>query len=334
MPVGRHISEWTKRLGLVLAATILALAGAELLVRLLVPVRNVGPSFTTYDPVYGKWLKRDARIVRKTPEFTMRLSTNAQGFRQDRTVPPGSRPVLFLGDSFTMGYGVNDGEQYVALLQRAAPEIPMVNAAMGDNGNGRWVKFLRAPAYAPRLVVLQVMANDFDDNRREALFELAGNKLVERPVLPPGGSRLAQQAIEAVPGLADSHLIGLLRQVRSPSVVPRAANPASSTGDELTYALIAEALRICTSRGWPVIGVLVEIDDARLERLEELFGAYPLLRIPFRTERPELYYQTDGHWNAAGHRFVANHLVPLLVQYVPASTRTAARWQGKGVGNR
>jgi hypothetical protein len=37
-----------RNLGLLLVATLIALAMAEMVVRAFVPVRNVGPSFTTY----------------------------------------------------------------------------------------------------------------------------------------------------------------------------------------------------------------------------------------------------------------------------------------------
>ena len=42
-----------------------------------VPVRNVGPSFSIYDPVYGKTLRKGLRCRRIAPEFTMSFSTNA-----------------------------------------------------------------------------------------------------------------------------------------------------------------------------------------------------------------------------------------------------------------
>ncbi len=79
-----------------------------------------------------------------------------------------------------MGYGVNDGEEFVArvretLNERSAEAVPVINVGMGDNGNGRWVKFLRAEGekYNPSLVVLQIHGNDFQDNIREQLFELS-----------------------------------------------------------------------------------------------------------------------------------------------------------------
>lgn len=334
--LGQHrpLRRWVSKLAIAALSSLFALGMAELAVSFLVPVRDVGPAFTVDDPVYGKRLKASARITRKTPEFVMELRTNAQGFRQERVVDGGSRPVIFLGDSFTMGYGVDEGEQFVALLQGRLGELPLLNAGMGNNGNGRWLKFLRlaAPVYQPRLVVLQVMGNDFKDNLNEGLFELHSNELIERPVPPPSPSRILQHLVEVIPGLANSHLIGLLRQVwavwapadaeddsagAGPAAVQSTVtevDPSAAAEDALTLALIARAIEICQSNGWPVLGLSVEVKGARLTHLERLFASkgLALLQVRGKHERPDLYYRVDGHWNAAGHRHVAETLLPIL----------------------
>ena len=338
--------SWGGKLAIAALSTVFSLGVAELAVYFLVPVRDLGPSFTVDDPVYGKRIKANARITRKTPEFVMEFRTNAQGFRQERIVDNGSGPVIFLGDSFTMGYGVDEGEQFVALLQKRLGELSLLNAGMGNNGNGRWLKFLRlaAPAYQPRLVVLQVMGNDYEDNVAEGLFKLRGGKLLERPVPPRSSSRVLQQVVEAVPGLASSHLVALWRQVwavrapadgqsgaarRDPAAVQsstRAVDSSTSTGDALTLALLARAIEICQTNGWPVVGFSVEVTGDRLTRLERLFASrgLNLLRLPGKQERPDLYYRVDGHWNAAGHRHAAETLLPVLREKFPLPKWIAA----------
>ena len=51
-----------------------------------------------------------------------------------------------------------------------------------------------------------------------------------------------------------------------------------------------------------------------LVQLEGLFASrgVTLLRLPGKQDRPDLYYRVDGHWNAAGHRHVAETLLPVL----------------------
>lgn len=293
------------------------LVACELTVRAFVDVRNVGPSFTTYSPVYGKRLRRSISVKRITPEFEMRLSTNAQGFRQPDEVPAGSNPILFLGDSFTMGYGVSDGEEFVSVIRRQLPPQsgPFLNAGMGDNGNGRWIKFLNrdAPRYAPKLVVLQVMDNDFYDNPAEGLYVLRDGELVEQPIAPPGPREWIQSALNAIPLIARLHLVGLMRQVRNPTAVgPNDdAKPAEKNQSELTYRLVDRAIEICQEHGWPVLGLSVGLQGSRIERMRRIFAdrGVTLLEAPNRESRPDLYYRVDGHWNAKGHAYVAQLLL-------------------------
>ena len=125
----------------------------------------------------------------------MQFTTNSLGFRGPEPDSFPNHPILFLGDSFTAGYGVNDDEESPALIRKAlakrygAHRIPVVNTGLGDSGNGYWIKFLKKEGkrYDPRLVVLELCETDFEDNIREHLFGLSSlGELEELPVPPPG----------------------------------------------------------------------------------------------------------------------------------------------------
>ena len=73
-------ARW-ENLALAFIAILVSLGVCELVVRNFVSVRNVGPSFTRYDSYYGQLLKQNFLGLRVTPEFTMRLTTNSDGFR-------------------------------------------------------------------------------------------------------------------------------------------------------------------------------------------------------------------------------------------------------------
>ncbi len=302
-----------RSLALLLAVTILSLAFCEIAVRLLIPVRNVGPSFSVYHPLYG-----------------MRLTTNSDGFRGPELDEPGRPAIVFVGDSFTMGYGVDDGEEFPALVRsRLAGErggaVPVVNAGIGNTGNGHWLKFLRSEAarYAPRAVVLQAHANDFGDNVGEHLFRLeADGSLVESPVPPPGVGRRVQLFVEALPGLSHSYLVGLAKQMSWPRGAPPAAALATlpdaarqpDPGESLTLRLVEEAVRISVAQGWPVLLILVDVEPPRstwlIERASNAGAS--VIQIPPKIERPDLYFEVDGHWTPAGHVFAADRILAYL----------------------
>jgi lysophospholipase L1-like esterase len=314
----------------------LALGACELAVRIFVPVRNVGPSFTVADPYYGKVLKRSFSARRITPEFTMRFTTNSDGFRGPELGSLSQRPILFLGDSFTEGYGVNDGEEFPALIRDAlkagAEAVPVINAGLGDNGNGRWVKFLRhrAAQYNPLLVVVQICENDQQDNLDEGLFTVSPNgQLIELPVPLPGMERWAGGLLDRVPVVANSYLVGLFREVSWRGILARrgsnlGSGPANDShdpsGELLQSLLLDEMLRICAANGWPVLVIIGSIPNPQAAKLEEFFSkrGVRMVIIPTKEERPDLFYRVDGHWNAAGHRFVADRVLEAIRESNPA----------------
>ena len=327
--------ETLRNAGILFLSAAVSICLAEILVRSFVPVRDVGPVFSVHDPVLGKRIKASFTAERITPEFRMRFTTNSLGFRGPEPDGFRLRPILFLGDSFTLGYGVSDGEEYPARVSaelrrrygKAAP--PVVNAGIGNSGNGFWVKLLQreAEAMQPRLVVMQIFENDFADNLDEKLFALEpGGSLRDLPVPAPGVMRRMEALIQAVPGLSYSHLVGLLREVRAPTFgsqaksVPEARRQQGlDPSDQLTFRILEEAISICEGRGWKVIGLLVGLSHAHEAAAKELFARrkHPVVLIPAKSERPDLYYKVDGHWHAGGHVFVADRVLEALELETP-----------------
>lgn len=305
---------------------ILSLILGEVVVRLFIPVRNIGPSFSEYDPVYGKRLKAGFSCERIAPEFHMQFHTNSLGFRGPE---PSSFPdsgILFIGDSFTEGYGVSDGEEFPAcvrceLVKHAESDsIPVVNAGIGQLGTGRWIKFLRNEGrlFSPRVVVLQLSDNDFFDNLEEGMFVLTEHdSLVERDPQPAGVLRYLQKAIDAIPGLAYSHLVCFAREALTNSTHV-SGQPQSDEqvrrNDRLTYRLIEKLVSMCRREGRLVDVVCAGFNNPRFDTVKTILAKYdaPVVRIPTREERPDLYFAVDGHWNKRGHEYVAFQVLELL----------------------
>ena len=223
-----------------------------------------------------------------------------------------------------MGYGVNDGEEYPAIVSRSLDrafgqgEIPVVNNALSGSGNGRWLKFLQREGsrYNPRLVALQVMGNDFQDNVRESYFQVSiDGTLVELDIEIPA-ARVIQSMVESIPGLSYSYLVGMLKQRReSQEEIQKISEGKSIFGDQLTYRLLEEVLQFCNDAQYPVLAILVGLSDNQLQKVQAIFRSHDAqtIVIPDRHERPDLYYVVDGHWNPNGHEFVADIFFKELV---------------------
>src|SRR3990172_637034 len=259
-----------KNLILVIVGVLVSLILCEIILRLFVPLRNVGPSITEYDPIYGTRLKKSYTGKRITPEFIIQYTTNSLGFRGPELESFPYRPILFLGDSYTQRLGVSDGNEFPELIRKQLAEkfgetrIPVVNAGIENTGNSHWVKFLKneGKRFNPRLVVLQFTGNDFNDNVREQLFTLSSSdSLVELPVPPPSFGRRIQKVVEFIPFIAHSYILGLGRRVlySLEDMVNVSGEIANDFEERLTFRLWQEALEICKQNNWSVLALIVYI---------------------------------------------------------------------------
>lgn len=92
---------------------------------------------TEYDPLLG-WINTPGF---RAPDFYgpgLGLRTNSQRFRADRDfsagVPPGKTRIICSGDSFTLGFGVGDGDAWCQRLAGLDARLETVN--MGQGGYG------------------------------------------------------------------------------------------------------------------------------------------------------------------------------------------------------
>ena len=178
----RH-ARWPARAGFVLIGVVIALAAAEVSLRLL-PLRERKARFVT-DPVLHHRLRADWQgTVQGLP-----YRTNALGLRDRDVVPkaPGAIRVLMLGDSFTEGAGLAEADtvprRLEAALQSACPGLEVINAGVASYSPILEYLMLRkiGTMIAPDLVVLNFdMTDVHDDFVRTALARLDADGLPTR----------------------------------------------------------------------------------------------------------------------------------------------------------
>jgi hypothetical protein len=152
-------------------------------------------SHSRYDPDLGWSHRPGLRIEGMYGEGTV-FTTNRQGFRAredfGKAVPEGRYRVIALGDSFTMGYGVDDESSYAARMRAFCPALQTVNMGQGGYGVDQdylWYKRDGTKLDA-QVLLFAFVAEDF--------FRMAGDTFIgyPKPVLRARDGKLA---VENVP---------------------------------------------------------------------------------------------------------------------------------------
>lgn len=170
----------------VMGISLFLVVSAEIIVRLLDPQPTMYPRWK-FSMDYGAVLYEDATIVHKKPgRFLYRYHINKYGYRgkaisisniYDRT------NVVVLGDSFAFGTGVNDGEEFPAIMQRMLePDYDIINLSVGGYGLTQQIRrfYEFGRLYDPKVVILQFCANDPSDNIFNKVIELIKGRFVFR----------------------------------------------------------------------------------------------------------------------------------------------------------
>lgn len=331
---------------------------AELILQFLIPV-VYRPRFTRLDAEVG-WYHNASVGTKSVLEGHRYLeSYNSHGFRSPEhthTKPPGTKRVVVLGDSFVDGSEVGDDELFTWHLQQAMPGVEVVN--LGVYGYSTAQQLLALPRfglpYDPDLVLVVTMSNDLTGNTVNfSFFGPAPRFLLDGDSVrfEPTSSSAAQAAFRAtnlpMPGMHFLHRHSLVYHFLNHRIYQRLrARRIQQLLDEqrhllspeervrLYLELISRMRTVSEGRGAAFAVVL------GYERSEVIKGSSPNRGLAERlAERSvpvvdlftglleaetasdsSLYYRTDIHWNARGHRVVADLLRPSVQRLLDLAT--------------
>jgi hypothetical protein len=338
------------RLGLIALGMFLAGLGVEVALRVSDAVPEVGSPLSGFhqSDSYLGWIGRPNRHLHyRRPEFDTLVQLDAEGWRQPeppRPAEPAQR-ILVLGDSFTWGWGVSQGQVFTDLLQAALPAtVAVYNRGVVGFGTGQEYLLLRRElaARAYDAVVLMFFINDLADNTdgkegHRPYFELVGGDLRARnqPALAQASpvDQFLKEHSRAY-GFVAFELGMLKRRFAGEANDERAYRDAAAVdfhdlpGYAVTARLLGEMQRLTRAHGTRFFLVYIpqrsEFDldapfpyvrsvHAMVEDIARREGI-PLLDLaaPFR-ERAKagerLVYAIDAHWTPAGHRLAADVLL-------------------------
>lgn len=343
------------RVALAAAGVLFACGVFEIALRVAQPVSSVATplvSFHQSDPLLGWRGRPDITLRFRRPDFDVLVSHGPEGWRRPEPPPPdgAAARVLVLGDSFTWGWGVGQGELFTDVIQRElSPRVAVHNRGINAVGTAQEYLLLRAELARADWdrVLLMFFKNDLHDNvkskrGRRPYFELVGDELVPRnqpaaPLMSPLRASLAHHSrVFQLVDLQNILLREWLDDERPPAELRDDAelDERALPGADVTARLLVEMRRACEAQGARFALVYVphpselagfpssdpQIRAVRrwLERLAAREGLVVVDLAPaFRAEARRgrrLVYPHDEHWTPEGHRLAAELLLasPIL----------------------
>lgn len=323
MTGSRSARRWVVRVALILFAILGALLAAEWGYRLVFAGSKgltTRPGVVEADPILG-W-RHGAGVSAQhrhlgpggEVEFDVLVRTDAAGHRTSdqaeaaRATESGARPVVFLGDSLTFGWGVAEEETFVARVRNELG-VPVRNFGVSGFGTGQECLLLEREVLAlqPAAVVLTFCPNDvaeaasaFRYGRTKPLFGWDGQQLVD-PELPVGSSWLEQVS-------------GVYRRCRDALAPPIEVDWTPEERDLArgrVRALHRRMAAACAAAGARFL-LLSAAGDRWLEPAEGVEWIDLEVALRQAAEAASVVFPSDAHWTAAGHAAVATQVLARL----------------------
>ena len=208
-------------------------------------------------PLRVQWTLPDDLVEKRAGTRNLDLTYDGDGFRTGSGLPY-DRSVLFIGDSFTEGFGVRDDETFARATERALRrrgiEARSLNAGHYGFGAAQELKVLRrmlARLPVDAVVVQSFPMNDPSDNVAFGGFGISDGHLTEydSPRMP---LRVRLSTVVAQTWIGNSYFIRLVHNALIPS------DPApwnTDTSMELELALLRETIAAVGRR--PIVMLVV-----------------------------------------------------------------------------
>jgi len=335
-------------LSLIIVSTLFTLLLSEIALRLMgFETLYVSPErdrFWKYDSLLG-WVHQPGQEgIFETPQFRTVVRINDKGLRDRQHTyerQNDEERVLVLGDSFAWGYGVEESERFSQLLEQSLG-VEVINAGVSGYSTDQELLWYKNEGikYETDLVILVIAGNDVGDNDQQLVstiyykprFVIEDGQLVLKgspvPKTSPGGrfvysvSQRSALAFFLVQRYFDVRSLYAKSQVQSDQTeLAVSGKNAKKEPFELTIALIDEIRNIAESQNAKFMIVTTDrwwnypseetYEEFVTTLQNEGFLVLDVESMP-GFDREEMLIPDDGHWNQAGHAYVAEKIKALI----------------------
>ena len=300
--------------------------------------------FWKYDSLLGWAHEPGQEGTFETPQFRTLVRINEKGLR-DRPHSyerqDDSERILVLGDSFAWGYGVEESERFSQLLEKSL-NADVINAGVSGYSTDQELLWYRGEGikYETDLVILVVAGNDVGDNDQELVstiyykprFVFEDGKLILKGYPVPETSTqgkiiysLSQRSALAY-FLTQRYfdVLSLYSKIKVNSDHATSSGSSINAPEEpfkLTTTLIDEIRKLAESRKAKFMIVTTDRwwNSPSSETYQDFLNtlrAKGFLVLDVESmpgfDPEEMLIPNDGHWNQAGHEFVAEKIKALI----------------------
>lgn len=264
-------------------------------------------------------------------EFIEQATTNSLGLR-DKALDDYAKydgRIIALGDSFTFGYGVDNGQTYpdflASFFSADNKNTDVVNAGVHGYGSDQAYKFYKTRLFEKiqhDVLIFGINVNDIEDNISNPLYTIEDNRL--KPVDPTRTwiyflTDIYQKAPTWIQKSGIFHFIlSRLKGRDLFSLLPKTDKKGLLEWSKKKIILEIKALkRLTREKGINLIVVTMPAKDtsedpyAWLERdlTESGITILPVHKNPLWKEKAQfLFYQKDPHLNINGYRTLAGQI--------------------------
>jgi len=319
---------------LVLALVAGAFVIPELVSRVFMPSWAPGEDSASLwqpDPYIG-WRQVPSNATDFDPDGW--IGSNALGLR-DKQLGEKNRPrILFLGDSFTHGFGIKNGERYTAKLQPLLPDYQVINAGVLGFGTLQEFFLLKhsVDAIQPDFIVLQMYKNDFEDNLDtkgmhphpyldwQHQFTLTNYPVPKIPMSQRFFLYLIKDTYFYRQVAGQLFLLSLKLHIDfKPDEVPAPGQNALAQGMQVALPMLYD---FCAEKHIPVILFAHDLEPYQQALVQSISSAHAVsyynLDEAFIKATQEIRYRDGRHWSVYGNQLVADYMYPRIVTMVNA----------------
>jgi lysophospholipase L1-like esterase len=263
---------------------------------------------------------RPGRFTFANVEYSTPYEVNSLGVRDDEA-SLAQPAIVVAGDSYAMGWGVDQGDAFPQVIERKTG-VRVLNAAVSSYGTVREMRLLdRIDMSRATTLVVQYCANDVDENEQ---FERHGNRHV------PSGER---EWLEAIAAQQRTARYRPFRMLYDSAVWIKRGIEGHQWGGFEAYApppnraaaLFLNALAHASRQDLTRLRIVVTDPDANpafIRALDRLHGdpRYPAhiraLRVVDVSAlmTPDVQYVLDDHLTPRGHELIADAVIAAMKQ--------------------